>query len=59
MLTISTIKIEHQKTNIITDSRNPRVSFALESDRQGSFLERYRIRVTNTDYTLTEPYKEA
>ena len=52
MLTISNIKIEHLTTNVITDNRHPRFSFALESDHQDCCLEVYRIRVTNADKVL-------
>ena len=45
MLKLTNIRIENGSQGVVTDSRRPRFSFALSSDKNGSALERYRITV--------------
>ena len=45
MLDIQCIRIENAERIPVTDSRRPRISFSLASDRQGCRLESYRVTV--------------
>ncbi len=45
MLKLTRIRTENAACGVTTDSRQPRISFALSSDRSGRSLERYRIVV--------------
>ena len=46
MLKLTKIRIENAERGVITDSAQPRFSFSLASDRQGSRLEKYKITVS-------------
>ena len=57
MLQIEHIRIENKEQDVVTDSRMPRISFALKSDRQGSCLEVYQITVKTADKTVWDSGK--
>ncbi len=54
MLKVTDIRIENKSQGTVTDRRNPRISFALSSDRQGAFMESCRVRVTRGGDLLWE-----
>ena len=52
MLQLTRIRIENAESGVITDSKTPRFSFSLASDRQGARLEKYRITVEDEKKTV-------
>lgn len=52
MLQLTGIRIENAESGVITDSKSPRFSFSLASDRQGARLEKYRITVASEEKTV-------
>ena len=51
MLKIEHIRVENTEHGLVTDSRRPRFSFALDSDRRGCGLEAYRVTVKAAERT--------
>ena len=52
MLKLTNIRIENGTQGVITDSKQPRFSFSLSSDRQGAALSRCRLMVTAGETAL-------
>lgn len=47
MLRVTNVRTENAGNGVVTDSRQPRFSFSLASDRQNCRLEKYRITVAD------------